>query len=100
MNFHPSLAAAQDAGGSSRASGWRSNSLSLSALPPADVQGAHGPWAWTSSLVRRHRLMGTSVSLGRGRAQMLPPGTQTPLWEGRGGGKDGEGWMAMVGGSH
>lgn len=43
LDSHPSLAAAWDAGGSSRASGWRSNSLSLSALPPADVQGAHVP---------------------------------------------------------
>ena len=100
MNSHPSLAAARDAGGSSRASGWRSNSLSLSALPPADVQGAHGPWVWTSSLVGRRRLMGKNVSLGRRIAQMLPPGTQTPPWEGRRGGKDGEGWTAMVGGSH
>lgn len=45
----------------------------------------------------RTSTMGSNVSLGRGTAQMPPPGAQSPLWEGRGGGQDGEGWTARVG---
>lgn len=45
---------------------WRSNSLSLSALPPADA-GSTCPWAWTQlSSGKASRLMGRAASFGRG----------------------------------
>ena len=98
----PSLAAARAAVGrlscSSRVPGWRSDGLIPSALPPAGVWRACGPWARTSAVVGKNiPLIGRNVSLGRG------DGSDTASWNthpcmGRARGRESWGRMGSHGG--
>lgn len=64
------------------------------------MQRACGLWAKINDLVKKNiPLVGNTVSLGSGVAQM-PSGMQTEPREGLRGRENGEGWAAMVGGSH
>lgn len=49
---------------------------------------------------RTFRSLAVMFPLAGGMAERMPPGTHTQACEGQGGGKVGEGWAAMVGGSH
>lgn len=99
LDSHPSLAAARDAGGSSKGIRMEEQQLSLSALPPADVQEHMSLGLDQLSLVEA-QAHGQECFPWQGDSSDAASWSVRPL-RGKGGGEeDGEGWMATVGGSH